>query len=153
MGVRYIDSLSKDSPTYDLAAYVSSGLEAGDNCVIVARPANAKQLCNELTKKTGDPVSLCDDKFNVFNAEDVLADFMVNNLPDKKKFYSYFNYVLDDAVRNDKSIKAYCEMIAILRDSGNETAADRLDKLWNEFAASIACPCTLLIRSNFAKLV
>ncbi len=67
----------------------------------------------------------------VFEAEAVLAQFMVNGWPDEDRFNNIVGKIVRDACVSSGSVHAFGEMVAILCAQGLYDAAIRLEQLWN----------------------
>jgi len=118
-----------------LSEYVSSGLTAGDVCVVIAAPVNRAGLSQRLSEKGIDlDVVRNDGLFLELDARETLGKFMVNGLPDKGLYMEVVGGLMDKLAQKRRHIRAYGEMVALLWESGNREGVVRLETLWNELA-------------------
>ena len=120
-----------------LSGIVSSGLEMGNSVVLVMTPDHRKQLMTMLGsagmdtrkhEKSGS-LTLCD-------ARETLASFMVNGAVNRKKFMTSVGSLLTEAkkaARNaGQGLTVFGEMVAVLWEDGNKSAAIELESAWND---------------------
>lgn len=67
----------------------------------------------------------------VFEAEDMLSRFMLNNWPDEERFNSTVGKVVRQACQGNRAVHAFGEMVALLCSQGLYDAAIHLEQLWN----------------------
>lgn len=118
----------------NLAEYISAGMEEGNNCLIIATPDHIRQLNEAFAQGKTMPASLLNENCAVFNAEVVLAKFMIGGMPNKQRFQETVGRLIEEA--EGQPIRAYGEMVALLWEAGKKDAAIALEKLWNELAES-----------------
>lgn len=117
--------------------FIGSGLEQGEPAVVIATPAHhaaiaeclrARGLDVDALKRLGDYVTV--------DAREALGMFMVHALPDSRAFRHTMGETIRLASRGRESVKvrAYGEMVDLLWKDGLESAAIRLETLWNELA-------------------
>src|SRR5687767_14618384 len=72
-----------------LAGFVGAGINSGDSCIIIATPEHL-QILEARLKSYGVHVEslLSENRYFPLNAEEVLAKFMVDDMPDQKLFES-----------------------------------------------------------------
>lgn len=126
--------MSEDSLGANLRSYVCSGLEQGDNCIVIATSLHIKNLYKTITAASGTQTSPHAGSCTIYNAEAVLECFMVGGLPDRELFLSTVGSIVAEAAHGGKPVRAYGEMVTVLWSEGNKTAAIALEKLWNELA-------------------
>jgi hypothetical protein len=137
------------------STFLAEGLSAGQPGVVIATPAHRADILAALTshlvdvdsaRRLGDLV--------VLDADETLAAFMVDGMPDHGLFRRSISTVLQDAIRGREQtpIRAYGEMVDVLWKKGQSEAAIRLEVLWNELAESydFALLCGYAI-GNFYK--
>jgi hypothetical protein len=74
-----------------------------------------------------------------FDAKDSLATFMVDGWPDEQLFKKFVNSSLRWARgKNDRRVRAFGEMVALLWAQGHSGATVRLEHLWQQFCNSEA---------------
>ena len=122
-----------------VAGFLAGGLSAGQPAVVIATASHRAAILEELrhrlidvtaARRIGDLVLL--------DANEVLATFMRDDLPDAGAFRYAVGGVLRQAIggRTTATPRAYGEMVDVLWKRGNEEAAISLEVLWNELAAT-----------------
>ena len=74
----------------------------------------------------------------MLDAEETLALFMVNGIPDPSRFKAMIGAVIAELAGGPRPriVRAYGEMVNLLWRDGNHDGAIRLEVLWNELAMS-----------------
>jgi hypothetical protein len=122
-----------------VGGFISEGLVSRQPAIIIATPAHAAAILDELSRRLidvstatriGDLVCL--------DAEETLATFMAGDVPDPGAFRRNVGDALDQmlAGRDRTAVRAYGEMVDVLWKKGRAEAAIKLEILWNELAAS-----------------
>jgi hypothetical protein len=120
-----------------LCGIVISGLHVGNSVLIVATAPHRDQLIKEL-RDSGTIIRTYarDGRFAMYDAEETLATFMVNDRPDRNLFMQSVGALLSDArshaVAKDAGLTVFGEMVAVLWEQGKKQAALELEALWNE---------------------
>jgi hypothetical protein len=119
-----------------LAGIVSSGLELGNSVVIIATPEHRKALLDTL-QKAGDDVRSYEKKglLTLWDARETLAAFVVNGAINRQKFLTTVGASLTQAkkaARQGQELTVFGEMVAVLWEEGNKSAAIELEALWND---------------------
>ena len=112
-----------------LAAFLSSGLRAGDGSVVIATPAHQSSVRRRLAAIGLDQAS---DQLVLLDADQTLGQFLVNSWPDKRLFEATIFRVLERASRGGRRVRAFGEMVALLWARRNYEAAVRLEFLWHD---------------------
>jgi KaiC/GvpD/RAD55 family RecA-like ATPase len=116
--------------------FLASGLTHREAAVIIATPAHAEAFRSELQSLGVDVASAVDrGQFTALDADECLAKFMVDGMPDGRRFRALVTPVLD-RLRADgfADIRVYGEMVNLLF-AENLPATVRLEELWNELLA------------------
>lgn len=122
-----------------LEEFVCSGLNTGDNVVLIATGPHLNALTERLVNFGFNVDRIKDEnRLIVLSAEETLARFMRNGWPDEKLFYDTVKEVIGQAKQADRRIRAFGEMVAVLWSQGHNGATVRLEHLWNEFCKSEA---------------
>ncbi len=115
-----------------LTGFVSGGLNTGESTVIIATPRHLQLLERRLVDTEVDLVgAILEDRYIALDAEATLASFMVKGWPDDERFSALMNRLLRRATVNDRRVRAFGEMVALLWGRGETTAIVRLEQLWN----------------------
>jgi hypothetical protein len=120
-----------------LCGVVSSGLLVGNSVLIVATQQHREQLIAALFKLD---VDVCDfsreNRLAMYDAEELLATFMLDDMPDPELFRSSLDEVLGEVKKafpgQVEGLVIFGEMVAVLWDQGNHAGALALEYLWNE---------------------
>lgn len=122
-----------------LARFVSSGLTAGEGVIVIATAEHLRQLGSRLSEKAVDlQTATAQDRYITLDAEIGLASFMVQNWPDDQRFCSFVEHLIRRAGVNDRRIRAFGEMVALLWARGQAAATVRLEYLWQQFCKTHA---------------
>jgi hypothetical protein len=122
-----------------LSGFVSGGVKAGECAVVIATAAHLDAL-DERLAGLGYSVSslISETQYIPLDAEATLSKFMVNDWPDENLFNQVINEVIVKAKGNDRKVRAFGEMVAILWAKGQVGATVRLEHLWNKFCENEA---------------
>jgi hypothetical protein len=117
-----------------LEGFIIGGLKAND-CVIVIATAIHLKFLNERLASLGYNLEelIRKDQYIPLNAEVTLSKFMVNDWPDEVLFVELVSDLMLKARKNDRQVRAFGEMVAILWDQGHSGATVHLEHLWNRF--------------------
>lgn len=116
---------------------ISAGLDAGNSVLTSTTDAHRAQLCVSLRKRGIDVHQLENDGMLSFsNAHETLTHFMVNGMPDQKRFLASIGELIvtaKQAARNEmRGLTVFGEMVAVLWEQGHKKAALQLEALWND---------------------
>ena len=138
-----------------ISSFLIEGLVSFQPAVVIARPAHTQAVLDDLAarhidvqkaRQIGDLV--------ILDAEDTLATFMVNGMPDQDLFKRNVGAVMEQAIRGRERtpVRAYGEMVDVLWKKGQADAAIKLEVFWNELASaySFSLLCGYAI-GNFYK--
>lgn len=120
-----------------LAGFVGGGINSNDSCVVIATQSHITALEDRLTGYgISIPRLIEENRYFPFDAAQTLSRFMVNGWPDESKFNETVHSMLATAKgNNNRRIRAFGEMVAILWAQGNTGATVNLEHLWNKFCA------------------
>ena len=122
-----------------VAGFVSEGIVAANPAVIIATPGHRDAILQQLAALSIDVDKLTKrGDFVTLDAHETLAAFMVDGMPKSRLFENTLIPVIDRVVRRREHcvVRAYGEMVDVLWKDGMETAAVRLEMLWNRLAVS-----------------
>jgi hypothetical protein len=114
-----------------VSKFFREGLEAGDNCIMIAtavhRQAVAKQLLNygldlRMASITG--------QYTALDASVMLSHFMAKGLPRPSGFFEVVGSLIPRRAMGHR-VRAFGEMVALLLKEGNLQGAIQLEELWN----------------------
>lgn len=116
-----------------LLEYISTGLRAGDTCIVIASQKHLISLNEQLAESGIDVVAAtASGQYMIFDADQTLAKIMANGTPNQKRFVELADSMMGAAMSNGKPVRIYGEMVALLWKEGNKEAVIRLEKYWNE---------------------
>lgn len=116
-----------------LEGFVGSGFLAGDSVIIIASASHLNALNKRLRKHAFNLDSLIkSDQYIPLEAEETLSKLLVKNWPDEQLFSNLISQLIERAGKNDRKIRAFGEMVAILWEQGHNGATVQLENLWNQ---------------------
>jgi MEDS: MEthanogen/methylotroph, DcmR Sensory domain len=120
-----------------LTGFIGGGLEKGESTIVIATPAHLRSLEQALLRSNVDLTrALIEDRYIALDAETTLARFMVGNWPDDQLFAELVGSLIRRATKNDRRVRAFGEMVALLWARGDSAATVRLEHLWNQVCLS-----------------
>jgi PAS domain S-box-containing protein len=124
-----------------LSRFMGSAIGAGDAAVVIATQAHRDELAQRLAARGLDVARAVEQgRYVALDAAETLAQFMVDDWPDEKRFLDLIGGVISRAKTAAQSehgrAALFGEMVALLWDAGNSGAALRLEQLWNQIAQS-----------------
>jgi hypothetical protein len=135
--VRFYDSV--ESLARMVAGFLAEGLMAKQPALSIATPDHSRAIETALAAKGWDVAALkASGELTLLDAEETLAAFMVDGMPDAAKFEAIASKAIERACggRRDCTIRAYGEMVDILWKRNQSVAAIRVEVLWNKLAAT-----------------
>jgi anti-sigma regulatory factor (Ser/Thr protein kinase) len=111
----------------ELASFITQGCSQNENVVIVATTQHRAALTEVLDSGS---------QLVVLDAADTLQKFMIDGAPDPALFETTIGGIVDAAASGGRPVRVFGEMVAVLWDQGNVTAALALEGLWNDLAAT-----------------
>jgi hypothetical protein len=117
--------------------FLGEGFEQHQPAIVVARPVHRLAIESQLTKRGLDVAQLTrDSALLVLDADEMLASFMVDGMPDAIRFRETIIPAIErvSAGRPLGIVRAYGEMVDVLWKNGEVVAATRLETLWNALA-------------------
>ena len=112
--------------------FVATGIAAGEATVVIALNEHLAGLDARMRQRSVDLVAArWRGLYIPIDATDLLAQFMINGLPDEQAFRTRIKTILDLARQNGRKVRAFGEMVAILWSEGRHEALLKLEDLWN----------------------
>jgi hypothetical protein len=133
---RDVDSLSRV-----VGDFLAKGLANGQPAVIIATPLHRAEIVRRLIDSAIDVARLQEEcALSLFDAEETLAEFMRDGMPDPTLFRQTIVPMIETAAtgRDGAVIHAYGEMVDVLWKAGQTLAATRLEILWNSLRSTHA---------------
>jgi hypothetical protein len=135
--VRFYDSA--ESLCRIVAGFLTEAFTASEPALVIATPEHRAGIAAALRRYGFDADALqASGDLLVLDAEETLARFMVEGMPDAARFEAVGAETIDRACRGrtNCTIRAYGEMVDVLWKQGHAVAAIRLEMFWNRLAAS-----------------
>jgi signal transduction histidine kinase/ActR/RegA family two-component response regulator len=115
-----------------LSGYVGTALSAGEAAVVIATKARREGLEARLREQGLDVAAAsASGQYVSLDAAETLSKFMVDGVPEPKRFTEAVGSILLSATDGRARVRAFGEMVALLWAEGNYAAAIRLEELWN----------------------
>jgi PAS domain S-box-containing protein len=113
--------------------YVGAALRGGHAVVVIATRPHRRALDGRLALHGLDlSRAKGDGQYVALDAADTLKQFMVDGMPDPDRFHQVVGDVIARSMQTWPRLRAFGEMVALLAVEGHETAAVRLESLWND---------------------
>lgn len=120
--------------TRNVGRYLAEGSARGEGLLLIATPPHTDAIASELSSRGIDvPRIVREGRFEALDAETLLAQFLVEGMPDARLFEGIVVPALRAIRRSSGSetVCAYGEMVGLLWTAGALAAAERLEELWN----------------------
>jgi hypothetical protein len=120
-----------------VALFLDEGYRAGENLLVVAKPAHFKSIAVALAR-FGHPVGdlVTQGRMTVVDAAAALRKFMRRADPNPALFQQSVGELVRQLSR-PPGVRIYGEMVEILAEEGNYRGAERLEELWNQLGAEV----------------
>ncbi|MDP8927956.1 MAG: MEDS domain-containing protein [Actinomycetota bacterium] len=117
--------------------FLAPALGAGEAAIVVATRAHRDKFEAALTAEGLDVTGAhARGQLAALDAAQTLAAFLVDGTPDPARFRMVLGGMIDRAAEGGRRVCIYGEMVALLWEEGNISAALMLEDLWNELACS-----------------
>jgi anti-sigma regulatory factor (Ser/Thr protein kinase) len=117
-------------------SYLSGGVCAGAVGIVIATEAHREAFEAHL-REAGVDAQRGEGTLVWLDAAATLAGFMREGAVDRDAFFEVVGTVVQAAAATGRPVRAYGEMVALLWDAGNVTAAIDLETLWNELGTQL----------------
>jgi PAS domain S-box-containing protein len=130
----FVQFYEKDEFLVDsVSGFVAAALSDGQASVIIATTEHRNAIQRKLAACGVDVAdSIESGRYVVLDAEEALSRFMIDGVPDPRRFSETVGVVIAQLASSGCRIHAFGEMVAILWAEGNREGAIRLEELWNE---------------------
>ena len=122
-----------------LQGFVTAGLTSGDGVIVIATDAHLSAI-DERLQLAGIDVwgARGRDQYIPLEATETLGRFIMNGWPDEYLFEQCVTELVARAGRNDRRVRAFGEMVAVLWAQGHSGATVRLEHLWHSLCQTKA---------------
>jgi DcmR-like sensory protein len=120
-----------------VGSFLAEGFQASQPAVVIATPVHRAAIESRLAERSLDVNRLvAEGALHMLDADEVLAEFMVDGMPDAGRFHRAIVPVIQKACggRKECIVRAYGEMVDVLWKADQTVAATRLETLWNVLA-------------------
>lgn len=118
-----------------VASWVAPSLKTGGGAILVGTVSHLELVREEL-RRAGVDLDAADrsGRFLALDADWLMAHFVLDGSPDGAKFAALARDIVGrtQAACGGRPVRAWGEMVCLLRHRGNAAAAARLEELWNE---------------------
>jgi signal transduction histidine kinase len=116
-----------------VAKFINAGLFANERIFLIATEDHTDAFLGRVDKG-GLQRARKEGRFTILDARATLAKFMVDDMPDARKFHAVVEKMVDDIPADVPRVpvRAYGEMVDLLAKDGNLRASVRLEQLWHE---------------------
>lgn len=119
----------------DVCLFLTEGLCRGEAALIIATSERLAAFSASLAAAGVDvPRATSAGLLTTLVAEEALAKFMVDGVPDGPRFSNFIGGLIEGAGQGVRPVRAFGEMVALLWRDGNVGAAIEIESLWNQLA-------------------
>ena len=117
-----------------VSEFIGAGIEAGEGGIVIGTPAHNSAIAERLSQRGLDLAALSKaGQYFAFDAQNTLAQFMVNGWPDEQRFRQSIGRLLASAKNGQRRrMRAFGEMVALLWAEQKQEAAVQLEDFWNK---------------------
>lgn len=122
-----------------VAQFLAAGFYGGDALIVIARRGRVADFALALHGEGVDvDAARADGSVVVLDADELLVAIMVAGRPDPERFARVFSAPLRAAGRGRPGVRVYGEMVSLLWERGDVSAALAVEELWNVLAAELS---------------
>jgi PAS domain S-box-containing protein len=116
-----------------VSGFLGAALTAGNAGIIIATEEHRAAIRGKLAACGVDvPLSVAEGRCVMLDAAETMAKFMVDGMPDARRFAETIGELFERAAAGSRQIRAFGEMVALLWANGLRDAAILLEQLWCE---------------------
>ncbi len=116
-----------------LEGFAAGGFEANESVIVVATRPHLLVLEDRLRHRgVSLNIARAKNQYLDFDAVTLLEKFMVNGWPHKVLFAETVSKLVSQAKADERRVRAFGEMVALLWARGESGAAVRLEHLWHQ---------------------
>lgn len=129
----------EESLALSVSSFLGVGLVAGETALVVATAKHRTAFEAVMTAAGVDVEGAsASGQYVTLDAAEVLATFMVDGSPDRERFDHVVGGQISRLTATGRALRIYGEMVAVLWDEDNVSAAIALEQLWNELASRVS---------------
>jgi PAS domain S-box-containing protein len=129
----FVQFYEQDASLLDsLSNFISTGIDAGDACIVVATKEHREGLEERLKACGLDLASAqANGVYISRDAGEMLSLFMVDGWPVPERFTEVIGGIVERAAQSQRHVRIFGEMVALLWMEEKQNAAIHLEELWN----------------------
>jgi len=138
--VQFYGSSGERALVRNVCRYFGEGLSRGGRVLCICTPEHQRSFLQELRAEGFDAEeAIASGKLNFEDAAETLGRFMVSGMPDPELFRRALSPLVSRVAPPEAKIPgcAYGEMVGLLWEQGDKSAAIRLEQLWNDLLKSV----------------
>ena len=121
----------------EVADFMAAGLRSVEGAVIIGSPVHREAIEHQLQARGIDlAAARVRKQYVALDAEETLARFMVDRVPDEALFMHVVGGVVTRMASAGFRVRAFGEMVAVLWGRGEQEGALKLEQLWNRLGRS-----------------
>ena len=121
-----------------VGAYLVDSIRSDEVAVAVMTPAHAAALRATMAAAGIDLDGECEmGNIILLDAAETMSRFTTDDWPDAAAFRRVIGSVIEQAGSRGQRVRAFGEMVALLWDAGQVTAAIELESLWNDLSVDM----------------
>jgi len=138
----FVQIYERDADFLDrLAEFTAAGIGEDHAAIIIATAEHRRGLSERLTRRGFDiKKEQSNGRLHYFDAAETIEKFMVKGWPDRELFRWTVGDILAEARKNNRKVRAFGEMVALMWEKGHTAAVIRLEQLWTELCSEAAFP-------------
>jgi PAS domain S-box-containing protein len=126
-----------DSLLDSVSEFIKAGLDNGTACIVIATPEHREALAHRLQTNNLDPSDFhAQGKYFALDAAETLSQFLLDGSLDPEQFARITGGIIGHAVKGQKRVRIFGEMVTLLWQQGDQEAALYLEALWNELRST-----------------
>jgi hypothetical protein len=124
--------------TGNVSRYLSEGLRRGEGLVVIATAEHRSSIASQLRLEVGYSQAVLEGRLVFLDARETLSRLLRNGQPDPDLFRSVVASTVSRVQERagHSVVRAYGEMVGLLWQDGEFTAAAELENHWNSLLAS-----------------
>ena len=120
-----------------VSQFIKEGFERGEAAIVAASGSHLQRLPSFFSTAGIDVSRLADpDQYVALNAEETLADLMVDGRLSETRFNDLLTSKLEKLGAGQRPVRVFGELVALLCSAGNTDGALQLEQLWTNLQKS-----------------
>jgi hypothetical protein len=123
-----------DELAVSVGTFLDAGFRAGEPALVIATAGHKQAFCDELERRGWKLDELQEQGLLTHHdADETLAALLDGDMPSADRFHQVIGSAVDEVASrfSERTIRAFGEMVDLLFQRGDESAAIALEELWN----------------------